>query len=164
MMKSSRRLVALLLCLLLTCMSAGALAATKVSKTFTQKPTLSVKTAAKKVLSNYSSSYTVTASIPGFLTVQLLDASGSVVAVFQDQTEIHSKANAFDFYVRDNQGNPLPAGDYTLSCRMVSQYGVESSEVTKAMTVVVPAVPSIMDAASGVQPAADSTVNSSAAR
>ena len=159
MMKSSRRLVALLLCLLLTCMSAGALAATKVSKTFTQKPTLTVKTAAKKVLSNYSSSYTVTANIPGFLTVQLLDASGSVAAVFQDGTEIHSKANAFDFYVRDNQGNPLPAGDYTLSCRMVSQYGVESAEVTKAMIVVVPAVPSIMDAASGMAVGtADSTV------
>ena len=74
MMKPARRLVALLMCLLLTCTSASALAATKLSKTFTQKPTLTVKTAAKKVLSSYSSSYTVTASIPGFLTVQLIDA------------------------------------------------------------------------------------------
>ena len=93
MMNTSRRLVALLLCLLLTCMSAGALAAAKVSKTFTQKPTLKVSLG-KGAYSGEYATYTVTPSVPGFLTVQLLTSDGNLVLVLEDHTEVHTKGTS----------------------------------------------------------------------
>ena len=132
MMKHIRRLLALLACLAMTGASTCALAAT--SKTFTQKPTLKV-TANSKIYSGDFDAFTVTASIPGFLTVQLLAPDGSVAVVLQDHTEIHSKANEFDFYAKDAAGNFLPIGDYTLTFDMVSQFGVEAATVTKKLTV-----------------------------
>ncbi|MGN0997886.1 MAG: L,D-transpeptidase [Candidatus Ventricola sp.] len=135
MMKSLRRLAALLLCLLLTCVSTGAMAATKLSKTFTQKPTLNVRLSSTKAYSGEYASFTVTPNVPGFLTVQLLTPDGSVVLVLEDQTEIHTKANSFDYCAKDNAGVPLPDGEYQLAFSMVSQYGVESAVVTKKLTV-----------------------------
>jgi len=111
-MKHIRRLPAFLLCIALTATSSTALAAK--GKTFTEKPTLKINLP-KSMESFKSEEYTVTASLPGFMTVKLLDASGSEVLTLMDNQEIHSKMNVLDFLARTEEGEALPAGDYTSS-------------------------------------------------
>ena len=137
MSKSIRRTLALLACAVLLCSSSTALAAAKKSKTFTQAPTLKASSS-KKVDSASYDEYTVTASLPGFLTVKLIAPDGSVALVLEENTEIHSKANLFGFYTKDAQGNPLPIGDYTLQFDMVSQFGVAAKTLTKEIEIEQP--------------------------
>ena len=126
-MKHIRRLPAFLLCIALTATSSTALAAK--DKAFTEKPTLKINLPSS-MESYKSEEYTVTASLPGFMTVTLLDASGSEVMTLLDHQEIHSKMNVLDFLARTPEGEALPAGDYTFKLSMVSQYGVASDEIT----------------------------------
>jgi len=136
MMNHLRRMLTMTICLALLSISSVALAAP--SKTFTQKPTLRVSTPRSGPRSGEYEDYSVTPSLPGFLTVKLLDANGNVVRVLEDHTEVHTKTNSFDFYAKDDAGNLLPPGDYTLQFDMVSQFGVAAKTLTKKMPVRVP--------------------------
>ena len=133
MMKHLRRTLTATICVALLSVSSVALAAP--SKIFTQKPTLRVSTPKSGPRSGEYEDYSVTPSLPGFLTVTLLDANGNVVRVLEDHTEVHTKTNDFDFYATDDAGNLLPVGDYTLQFDMVTQFGVAASTLTKKMPV-----------------------------
>lgn len=136
MKNSVRRILALIMCLAMMCTTSVALAA---SKTFTQKPTLKATT--HSIKSGEYGEYTVTPSVPGFLTVQLLSPDGSLVRVLEDHVEVHTKANSFDVYTRDDNGNFLPMGNYTLQIDFVSQFGVEAKTLTKTLKIKEPANP-----------------------
>ena len=133
-MKHLRRTLALLLCLM--CTASAACAATKTSKTFTEVPTLKFTSATSSSYeSGASGELEISASLPGFLTLYLLDANGNVALTIAENREIHSKANQFEFYAFDDDGNLLNPGAYTFSAEMVSQYGVASKTVTKTANV-----------------------------
>lgn len=131
-MSKNKRLLALLLCLLLCSASASAFAA---SKTFTTVPTLKATFPSKGVDSYDSDDYTITPSQPGFLTVRLLNEGGFEVMVLMDHVEVHSKANTFEFFARLEDGEPLPAGKYTLAIDMVNQFGIASKTLEKSITI-----------------------------
>lgn len=134
MIKHIRRKLALLLCLAMVGTSSVALAA---SKTFTQKPTL--KAVTHSIKSGEYGEYTVTPSVPGFLTVKLLAPDGSLVRVLEDNTEVHTKSNSFDLYTRDDNGSFLPMGTYTLEIDFVTQFGVAANTLTKTLKIKEPA-------------------------
>ncbi len=73
---------------------------------------------------------TITSSVPGFLRLELRDAMGSPVLVLFDNSEIHSKDNDLTLSIRNDQNQPLPAGDYVFAAVVTSQFGVASKEVT----------------------------------
>lgn len=129
---SVRRTLALIMCLAMICTSSVALAASNV---FTQKPTLRASTPTHGTRSGEYDDYSVTPSLPGFLTVKILGPDGSVVRTLEDHTEVHTKANNFDYYANDDAGNPLPVGDYMLQFDFVSQFGVASNTLTKKLTI-----------------------------
>ena len=132
-----RRTLALVLCIVIMSVSSVALAAP--SKTFTQKPTL--KAITHSVKSGEYAEYSVTPSVPGFLTVKLLSPEGALIRVLEDYTEVHTKANNFDFHAKDANGNYLPIGNYTLEIDFVNQFGVEAKTLTKKVKVKEPANP-----------------------
>ena len=133
MLKHLRRLLTVTLCLALLSVSSVALAAP--SKAFTQKPTLRVSTPTHGPRSGEYEDYTVTPSLPGFLTVKLINSNGNIVRILENHTEVHTKSNFFDFYANDSNGNLLPPGEYTLQFEMVSQYGIEAKLLTKKMPI-----------------------------
>ena len=137
-MKHLRRILALLLCLILVCTASAAFAATKTpSKTFTEVPTIKfTDTPSKGTESGSMNDIEISASLPGFLNLYLLDANGSIALTIADHQEIHSKASRFDFYAVDDNGDLLSPGVYTISAEMVSQFGVASKVVTKETKIL----------------------------
>ena len=131
-MKRNRLILALALCLALICLSTTALAATKAATTV---PTLKLTTVKGTLRGGAQYDLTVTPSVPGFLTLRILDANGMEVALVCENLEMHTKANTVPFTVADAEGQPLPAGSYTLSASMVNQYGLSSKEATSKITV-----------------------------
>ena len=131
-MKRNRLILALALCLALICLSTTALAATKAATTV---PTLKLTAVKGTLRGGAQYNLTVTPSVPGFLTLRILDANGMEVALVCENLEMHTKANTVPFTVADAEGQPLPAGSYTLSASMVNQYGLSSKEATSKITV-----------------------------
>jgi len=134
-MSNKKRLLSLLLCLAMSGAASSALAAAKVSKTFTTVPTLKATFPSKGIDSYDSDDYTITPSQPGFLTVRLLDEGGFEIMVIMENEEVHSKANTFDFVAKLPDGEPLPAGNYTLSIDMVNQFGVAAKTLEKTIKI-----------------------------
>lgn len=136
-MKSYRRIATLLLCLLLVCTASAASAATKkVSKTFTEIPVLKFTDAPKHgTASGEMNDLTISASIPGFLNLYLVDENGSVLLTIAKNLEIPSKTTVFDFYAVDDDGELIAPGDYMFSADMVSQFGVASKTVTRKTVI-----------------------------
>ena len=136
-MKSYRRIATLLLCLLLVCTASAASAATKkVSKTFTEVPVLKFTDAPKHgTASGEMNDLTISASIPGFLNLYLVDENGSVLLTIAKNLEIPSKTTVFDFYAVDDDGELIAPGDYMFSADMVSQFGVASKTVTRKTVI-----------------------------
>ena len=134
-MKSIRPLSALLVCAALSCVSSGVLAAPDASEV----PSFEITAPEGGVSGGSSSQLTITATLPGFLTLTLLDSSGQEVATLCEFEEVHSSENAVIFSAVDDSGAPLAQGSYTVSGTMVSQFGTASSPVSQALTVNVPA-------------------------
>lgn len=131
-MSKNKRLLALFLCLLL---SGAASSASAASKTFTTVPTLKATMPRNGVDSYDAEDYTVTPSQPGFLTVRLLNEGGFEVMVLMEHVEVHTNANTFEFVAKLPDGEPLPAGTYTLSIDLVNQFGVSAKTLEKTLTV-----------------------------
>ena len=131
-MKHLRRTLAVLLCLNLACTASAAFAATKTpSKTFTEVPVLKLTDVPSSgTESGDMNNIDISASLPGFLNLYLLDANGNIALTIAKNLEIHSKETSFDFYAVDDNGDLLEPGIYTVSADMVSQYGVPSKTVT----------------------------------
>lgn len=131
-MRSTRHMLTLFLCLILVCTASAASAATqKESKTFTEVPTLKFTDAPSGTDSGGMNDITISASLPGFLDLYLLDASGNIALTIADHQEIHSNTTVFDFYAVNDNGDPLDPGEYTICAEMVSQFGVASKSLTK---------------------------------
>ena len=124
-MKSYRRIVTLLLCLLLICTASCASAATKkLTKTFTEVPTIRFTDAPSSgTRPGESNDLTISASIPGFLNLYIVDESGNIHLTIAKNKEIPSKSTTFDFWAIDDNGNPMTPGDYMFSAELVSQFG-----------------------------------------
>ncbi len=136
-MKHPRRALALLLCFSLMATAATASAEVKKSKTFTNVPTIKITGAPKTgTASAGSNDFTINASVPGFLTIQLLDPSGYPVLTIADHMEIHSKDNLIEFSAFDDNGQPLPPGEYTISAKMVNAFGLESKVLEKTTKIL----------------------------
>ncbi|MBR4038479.1 MAG: hypothetical protein IKJ11_00070 [Clostridia bacterium] len=137
-MKPICRTMMLLLCLLLVCTASSASAATKkVSKTFTTAPTIKFTDAPSRgTASGDSNDVTISASLPGFFNLYLLDENGSTVLTIAKNLEISSKETTFDFYAIDDNGELIEPGTYTFSADMVSQFGVASKVVTKSTKIL----------------------------
>ncbi|HIU16181.1 MAG TPA: hypothetical protein IAC49_06925 [Candidatus Ventricola intestinavium] len=135
-MKLIRPLSALLVCAALSSPAAGVLAAPDAS----EAPVFEIASPENGVNSGFSTQLTVTASLPGFLTLSLYDSSGLEVATLCDYHEVHTEENFLLISAVDDSGEPLDAGTYTVSGTMVSQFGVASSTVTHPLTVNAPVV------------------------
>ena len=136
-MKSYRRISMLLVCLLLVCTASCASAATKkLSKTFTEVPVLKyIDVPGSGTESGDSNDVTISASIPGFLDLYIIDETGNFVLTIADRQEIPSKETTFDFYAVDDNGDPLDPGNYMFHAEMFSQFGVASKVVTKETVI-----------------------------
>ena len=126
-MKRIRLILALSLCLALACLCSTGLAAPKAA---TAVPTLKVSAPKGTLRGGVEQEITVTPSVPGFLTLRMLDDSGAEVALICENQEVHTKANVVTFDMTDGYGEPLPTGSYVLSGTVTSQYGVTSKEAT----------------------------------
>ena len=126
-MKRTRLILALLLTLALTFSSTIGLAA---SKDATTKPTVKITVPKGTKRGGLDCDLTITPSMAGFLTLRLLDENGVELAVICENQEVHTKANTITVNYLDANGNALPAGEYTLSAVVVSQYGLSSKETT----------------------------------
>lgn len=132
-MTHTKRLLALLLCLILLGTSSVALAA---SKTFTTAPTLKASMPKGGVVSYTTKDYTVTPSQPGFLTAVLLNESGAEVLKLCENQEVHTKANEFEITAKLPDGEPLPAGDYTVRIDFVNQFGLAAKTLDSSLKVL----------------------------
>ena len=93
-----KRLLAVFLTLLLVfSTTGGALAANKQSaKEAKTKPTLKITVPKEGIESGAYGQFTINASVPGFITIELLDSNGISVLKIADKSEIHSKDNEFE--------------------------------------------------------------------
>lgn len=136
-MKHLRRSLSLLLCLAITSTASTALAAKSGDSAFTEAPTLKITAVpADGTPSGGMDSLSITASLPGFLSLYLLDAGGGVALTLAEKQEIHSDLNLIDFDAIGDDGEPLAPGVYTISAEMTSQYGVASKTVTGEIEIL----------------------------
>lgn len=133
-MKLIRTVLALAVCAVLLGAAVGALAAPDAGEV----PTFEITGPESGVTAGGSTQLIIDASLPGFLTLTLTDASGAQVKTLCDYQEIHSDENTLLVETRDEDGKPLAQGVYTVSGSMVSQFGAASSVVTYALTVNAP--------------------------
>lgn len=137
MTKHSRRALALFLCLTMVTAASTASAAVKKSKTFTTVPTIKILGAPRNgTMSGDSNDFTINASQPGFLTCYIVDSYGDTVLTIADNMEIHSKDNLLDFTATDDNGQPIPPGEYTIVAKMVNEFGLESKPLEKTTKVL----------------------------
>ena len=134
-MKRIRFLLAALLCAALVCFSCAALA------DFDDVPSFSMSAPEEAVVSGTEFSLTVNAKMPGFLNIELLDNFGSYVALLGENAEVHTKENDVTLFALDDEKMLLPAGSYTLSVVLTSQWGVSSETKTASLTIQDPPVP-----------------------
>jgi len=135
-MKSYRRIATLLLCLLLVCTASCASAATKKpSKTFTAVPTLKFTDTPGGTPSGSMDEVSISASIPGFLDLYIVDGSGSIILTIADHLEITSNETTFDYDAIDDNGDPIEPGEYMFLAEMVSQFGVASKAISEETTI-----------------------------
>lgn len=130
-MKQLRSALALALCLA-AAHSSVALAASG------DAPSVTLTVPKSAVVSGTENSLTVKSSLPGFLTLRLLDAAGNEVVTLLDGEEIHSKENTLSVLLSDEEGEPLSAGAYTVDAVVVSQHGVSSKSATGKLTLEEP--------------------------
>lgn len=130
-MKQLRSALALALCIA-AAHSSVALAASG------DAPSVTLTVPKSAVVSGTESSLTVKSSLPGFLTLRLLDTAGNEVVTLLDGEEIHSKENSLNVLLSDEEGEPLAAGAYTVDAVVVSQYGVSSKNATGKLTLEEP--------------------------
>ena len=136
-MKKMRLICALLLCALLVMSGAGAQAAKKntIDRSATPSVTLiqpqdtsaADEFGTSGLISGSSLYLDLTSTLPGFITLRLMDAYGSEVRSICVNYEIHSNENSVVVPLLDNDGNPLPAGVYTISGDVYSQFNVSAS-------------------------------------
>ncbi len=131
-MNKRHLLAALLAAALLALSGAGALAATD----RTAVPKLTLEAPQTAVPSGSSVDLVLNANLPGFLTLQLLNASGAQALSVCENQELHTKENVVTFMLRTPDKEPLPAGTYTISGEMRSQFGVASKPVSAQITLV----------------------------
>lgn len=131
-MKHIRSALALALCVAAAVHSSAALAASG------DVPSVTLTVPKSAVVSGTQVNLSVKSSLPGFLTLRLLDSFGGEVATLADGEEIHSKENSVNVLVSDDQGDPVSAGSYTIDAVVVSQFGVSSKNVTGTLTVEEP--------------------------
>ena len=137
-MKSYCRIVTLLLCLFLVCTASCASAATKkLSKTFTEVPTLKyTDVPGTGTETGDMNDLTISVSLPGFLNLYIVDENENIVLTIADHLEIPSKTSSFDFYAIDDNGDPIAPGSYMFSAELISQFGVHSKTVTRATKIL----------------------------
>ena len=128
-MKQLRNVLAVLLCLLAVLQGSAALAAAK------DAPTVSITAPKSGVESGTDCVLVIKSSLPGFLTLRLLDATGREYMTLYTFKEIHSKENNITFTAKDENGEFLGVGDYLLDAVVVTQFGVSSANVTAKLTV-----------------------------
>ena len=131
-MKRIRLISVLLLCLVLTSMSAAALAAPKAATT---KPTLKITLSKGTIRGGMEGEINITPSVPGFLTLRLLSEDGYELATLCENKEVHTKSNSIDFAAVSQDGSPLSEGTYVLSASMVNEYGTASKETTAKLKI-----------------------------
>ena len=139
-MKNRHLLTALLIAALLTLTCAGALAAADRNAV----PKLTLDAPLTPITGGATVQLSATASVPGFLTLRLLDASGAEVLTVCSNYELHTKSNDVPFPTRRPDGSLVPAGAYTLSGQMISQFGVSSNAVSATVSISAP--PTLNDA------------------
>ena len=133
-MKHIRTALAALLCAAAATQCTAALAASgDVPSVTLSAPSAGVESGSEGVL-------TVKSSLPGFLTLRLLDSNGSELATLYDGSEIHSKENSVALIAKDESGEPLPVGSYKLDAVVVSQFGVTSKSASTTLKVIAPEV------------------------
>ena len=131
-MKHIRTALAALLCAAAATQCTAALAASG------DVPTVSLSAPSTGVESGGEGVLTVKSSLPGFLTLRLLDSTGSELATLYEGSEIHSKENSLALIAVDDDGEPLAVGSYTLDAVVVSQFGVTSKSASTSLKVVAP--------------------------
>lgn len=129
-MKHIRSKLVLTLCLALSASGVSAALAAP-----DDVPSFTLTAPESGVSSGAEGTLTVEAKTPGFLTVELLDASGDEIATLLAFREVHTATNIVTFSAEDGAGEPVPAGNYTLSATMQSQFGVSSGVVTAGLVV-----------------------------
>ena len=134
-MKKTHLLAALLLTFLLTLVCAGALASSDASAV----PHMTLSSIESAVPSGGTVVLTVTADLPGFMTLRVVDASSQEIAVVLKNHELHTQENIVSFLLQDSDGGMIPAGSYLLVGTMVSQFGIASNAVNTVLTVAAPA-------------------------
>lgn len=127
-MKRIRLALALLLSLAAILIGSAALA------DFDDVPSFSMTAPEEAVISGSEFYITVTAKMPGFLAIDLLDAAGDAIEL-RGMAEVHTKDNEVTLVAVDEENVPLAAGDYTLSAVLTSQWGVSSSAVTAPLSI-----------------------------
>ena len=104
----------------------------------TKVPTLKIVSLPRRstIESGRSGDVGISASVPGFMTLWLTDASGATVRTFFTDAEVHSLNNYFNISALDDRGEKLPAGSYQLNATMITQYGTPSkSAATKTLKI-----------------------------
>jgi len=136
-MKHPRRTLALLLCVSMMTAAASGSAEVKKSKTFTNVPTIKITGAPTTgTASAGSNDFNIEASVPGFLTCRIVDASGNTVLTIADNMEIHSKDNLIEFTAIGDDGLPIPPGEYVITAQMVNAFGLESKLIEKTTRIL----------------------------
>lgn len=124
-MKSIRLLSVVCLSLVLTSLSCVALAV----------PSITIASPSAAIVGGATFELTVTASEPGFMTLVLSDASGAEVATLCSFEELHTQENAVALIAVDDNGDPLAAGQYTLTGTAQDPYGAVSSPATASLSI-----------------------------
>lgn len=130
-MKPIRPLSALFMTALLAASPCAASAAPKAPK----EPSLKIEAPETPIPGGAMGELTVTASVPGFLTLTLFDESGAEVMTLFNFEELHSNENSLQFSTLLEGDEVLAPGTYTFSATMTDQYGTVSSEASGSFAV-----------------------------
>ena len=120
--------------LLMTAMLAAAPCAALADKA-PKEPSLKIEAPETPIPGGAMGELTVTASVPGFLTLTLFDKSGAEVMTLFNFEELHSNENRLQFSTLLDEGEVFAPGTYMFSATMTDQYGTVSSEATGSFIV-----------------------------
>ena len=156
-MKNRHLLTALLIAALLMLTCAGALAATDRNAV----PKLTLDAPVEPITGGATVQLSATTTVPGFLTLRLLDASGSEVLTVCSNFELHTKSNDVPFSTRLPDGSVIPMGTYLLSGQMISQFGVSSDAVSATISISAPPTLNVADEDASGDAQSDASASSS---